>query len=564
MKNILKLFTVISLLFINMVVFSQSKNMNLLGTWSDNTIPTNASGFRYNEVWGFVHKGKEYAVIASKIGTHIIDVTNDTNIHEVDRVLGKFRGNVVHRDYHSHNGYLYMVCDEGASSLQIADLSYLPDSVHVIYDSDALIIRSHNIFIDTNSNILYTAGGSNLTGGNQLSLIDISTPSNPFLLTNLGLNIPWWNSAIGYCHDIYVQNDTVYTNDGNAMHIVDLTNYSSPILLGTLSTYPDKGYNHAGYLAADNETYVMCDETHTKRVKFIDVSSPSSITVTDLEGVVGGDPSAIPHNPIVFNKFAYVSYYYDGIYIYDISDKYDVKTSAFYDTYSGPNGYGYKGCWGVYPFLPSGKILVSDIYSGLLIFEHVKPPVIQFDTNRVLVLESGVSTTVTVSLSHVYDDSVEVDVVIDTASTGIKNVDWSSSTVFPLHLKFPATSTASHSFTITTIDDTIFESTETVIFKLENVINGELNHFSSDTIFILDNEFVGLEEVKKDELLIYPNPVKKGNSITFSKHLDFELMDVNGKVIQKKSNSNMLSTDKLSKGIYFISTDNKKVKFIVN
>ena len=36
---------------------------------------------------------------------------------------------------------------------------------------------------------------------------------------------------------------------------------------------------------------------------------------------------------------------------------------AFYDSYSG-SGAGFDGCWGTYPFLPSGNIISSDINSS--------------------------------------------------------------------------------------------------------------------------------------------------------------------------------------------------------
>ena len=42
---------------------------------------------------------------------------------------------MIHRDYHDHNGYLYAVCDEGQSTLQIIDLSGLPNDLEVVYDS---------------------------------------------------------------------------------------------------------------------------------------------------------------------------------------------------------------------------------------------------------------------------------------------------------------------------------------------------------------------------------------------------------------------------------------------
>ena len=36
---------------------------------------------------------------------------------------------------------------------------------------------------------------------------------------------------------------------------------------------------------------------------------------------------------------------------------------AYYDSYPG-SGWGFDGCWGTYPFLPSGNIISSDINSG--------------------------------------------------------------------------------------------------------------------------------------------------------------------------------------------------------
>jgi hypothetical protein len=40
---------------------------------------------------------------------------------------------------------------------------------------------------------------------------------------------------------------------------------------------------------------------------------------------------------------------------------------AFFDTYPPANLANYNGAWGVYPFLPSGTILISDIEGGLIL-----------------------------------------------------------------------------------------------------------------------------------------------------------------------------------------------------
>ena len=64
--------------------------------------------------------------------THIFGINNN-KLEEIDLLL---ESTVIKQfiEIFDYNGYLYAVCDENASSLQIMDLSYLPDSVHLVYD----------------------------------------------------------------------------------------------------------------------------------------------------------------------------------------------------------------------------------------------------------------------------------------------------------------------------------------------------------------------------------------------------------------------------------------------
>ncbi|MEM9023292.1 MAG: hypothetical protein AAGB22_06105, partial [Bacteroidota bacterium] len=155
------------LTFGNLTVAQISDNITLLYNWQDTTLPGSAAFDNpYNEVWGFVQDNSEYVVIGTTLGTHIFAVDDPVNAQEVAFIPGEAQGPVIiHRDYHDYNGYLYMVSDEGPSTLQIADLSHLPDSAPVVYDSDDLFARAHNIFIDTATAKMYACGGS----GNQLS-----------------------------------------------------------------------------------------------------------------------------------------------------------------------------------------------------------------------------------------------------------------------------------------------------------------------------------------------------------------------------------------------------------
>jgi hypothetical protein len=236
--------------------FSQvSQNVNLLYHWNDTSITLNFRDARYSDVWGFAQGGKEYAVIGSTFGTHVFDVTVPANTYQCDSVGGAFQGfGVNHRDYKDYNGYLFGVCDEGPSTLQIFDLSFLPDSISKVYDSDALFIKAHTIFIDTIAARLYVCGP---TGGNALSIYSISNPVSPQLLAHY--------NGVTYVHDIYVRNDTAYMNCGNGLYIADFQNPLAPIPLGSLTGYPDQGYNHSGWLNTAGDVYVFCDETYGKK-----------------------------------------------------------------------------------------------------------------------------------------------------------------------------------------------------------------------------------------------------------------------------------------------------------
>ena len=197
----------ILLLLIPFCLFSQSYNIKILDQWYIEGLPfTNDGESVFNEVWGLEIENDKYAIIGSTMGTHVLRI-NDNKLEEIDFVAGKYAGNqAIHRDFHDYNGYLYSVCDENASSLQIMDLSYLPDSVHLVYDSDSLIVRAHNIFIDTANAKLYGCAVTTSSGFHALSVYDLNNPVSPKLIYNY--------DEVGHVHDAYVYNDTAFLNCG--------------------------------------------------------------------------------------------------------------------------------------------------------------------------------------------------------------------------------------------------------------------------------------------------------------------------------------------------------------
>ena len=359
----------IILMLIPVCLFSQSNNIDLLDHWYIEGLPfTNDGESVFNDVWGLEIKNDKYAIIGSTIGTHILRI-EDNKFEEIDFVEGKYAGNqAIHRDFHDYNGYLYSICDENASSLQIMDLSYLPDSVHLVYDSDSLIVRCHNIFIDTANAKLYACAVANPSGFHALSVYDLSNPISPTLIYNY--------DEVGHVHDAYVVNDTAYLNCGyDGLRVIRSHPQGFAYELSSLTVYPDKGYNHSGWLSGDKKTYIMCDETPSMKIKALDVSDLNNITVSSTFSAESYD-QALPHNSIFVDNIAYVSYYNDGLQVFDISDPFNPKKIGFYDTYPGSDDLIYRGLWGVYPFNSSNLVLGSDRTSGLYLFDFEPPPII--------------------------------------------------------------------------------------------------------------------------------------------------------------------------------------------
>lgn len=339
------------------MIGQESHNIRLMSRWFSDEPPTNARDSRYNDCWGFVQNGEEFGVIGSTLGTHIIHLPLNNAIKEVAFIPGDAQGSgIIHRDYASFNGYLYAVCDQSPSALQVIDLSQLPDTALLIRSTDEFFSTAHNIYADEFTGKLYVSGSS------QAAVTVLSTaedPSNPSLLNQFDL--------VEYVHDTYARRDTVFMHAAyEGMWVFDFSNSDMPQLIGNLEEYPDQGYNHSGWLNDDGSVYVFADETQGKKLKVCDVSDISQIEVTSLL-FSGGASHTIPHNVVIEGNLAYVSYYFDGLQVFDISDIYHPVRVAWYDTYE-VDEQDYRGAWGVHKGLPSGRILVSDRYTGLYVF----------------------------------------------------------------------------------------------------------------------------------------------------------------------------------------------------
>lgn len=351
-----------SLAFPSLLEGQGQLNMSLLGRWDDPALPS-AGSIRYNDIWGYADcEGNEYAIVGSAGYIHFFDITAPSNPVEVARFAGSV--NSIWRDFKTYGDFAYAVADQGNDGLMVFDLSQLPDSVSLAFQDNSRFTRSHNVFIDEPTGRLYLAGSNAISGGvAAYSLAE--SPGEPEFLGA-------WPLPGGYFHDIYVRNHTAYcSHGGNGLWVYDFSVLDSIRALGSLTSYPQQGYNHSSWLDEEGARLVFADETHGTSLKLADVSDPADIRILSLfrsELLAPAATNSIPHNPFIRGQYAIVSYYHDGVQVFNLSNPEEVERVAYYDTYPENQGYpGYQGCWGVYPFLPSGNIIASDISHGLFI-----------------------------------------------------------------------------------------------------------------------------------------------------------------------------------------------------
>ena len=364
----MKKITYLLLLLLPSISLAQPIEATILSHWDDPDIVEAFFSNQYHDVWGTVVNGNEYGIITSTDGFHIFDLStqplsNEPVAYGAASIQG---GGIGHRDIKTYGNYLYAIADEGNSALQIFDLSDLPNSIAEVYVSDEHIRTAHNLFIDEDNARLYAFRGKD--GDNfsfTIKVLSLTNPELPTLMAEVPVNFT-------NCHDGYVRDNIAYLHIGSqGMVVLDLTSPSNPITLGALNNYPDQGYSHSGWLSEDGDYYVLCEETVNKDVKIVDVSDFSNMeVVVALNAEATGNQ--IPHNCMIRENLLYISYYSEGLQVFDISNPLAPIRVAYYDSSTGITG-NFVGAWGVF-VLPSGKPLLSDMQNGFYAFDSIVLP----------------------------------------------------------------------------------------------------------------------------------------------------------------------------------------------
>ena len=318
-----------------------------------------------NDVWGYVDgNGTEYALVGRMDGVSIFDLSTPSAPVEVASIPGI---NSVWRDLKVYQDHAYVSNDDG-NGLLIINLSDIANQ-NVTYKDTVMdgISHAHNIYID--NGFLYMVGVGNPNGptGYNGGIVVYDLKPDP------------WNPELQgaytdrYVHDVYVRGNKAYSaeiNDG-LLTILDVTDKANIVVEGFTSYV--NGFTHNTWLNDAGNVCFTTDELKEAYVYAWDVSDPMAIK--ELDGIRSSlsEGLATPHNVHVLNDFLITSYYKDGIQIVDASRPSNLVEVGYYDT-SPMTGGGTDGCWGAYPFLPSGVILATDIQEGFFVLQPTYQP----------------------------------------------------------------------------------------------------------------------------------------------------------------------------------------------
>ena len=335
-----------------------------------------------NDSWGWTDPStdREYALMTTDANTSFIDITDPVNPIYLGN-LPTATSASPWRDVKVYNNHAFIVSEAPFHGLQVFDLTRLRNVTNSpqIFTADTHFTgfeSAHNIVINEDSGYAYIVG-TNRQDSPSLGgpvFINIQNPTAPSIVGSLIQG--------GYAHDAQVVNyngpDSDYLgheiligSNENEVVIADVSDKANPRIISTI-TYSNVRYAHQGWFTNDMKYFILGDEldelqvgNNTKTIVF---------NFTDLDNPIFhfnyfGSTAAIDHNGYVKNNTYYQANYRAGVRMLDISQiaNQSFTEIGFFDTYPANDGTAFDGAWNVYPFFPSGNIIISDINRGLIV-----------------------------------------------------------------------------------------------------------------------------------------------------------------------------------------------------
>ena len=336
-------------------------------------------GGTMSDIWGWADPKtkREYALMGSSEGLKIIDVSSPTKPVYLGTLL-KPDSALVWQDVEVYKDHAFVVCDLSPCGMQVFDLTrlrgikvaqpWIPDVVYPVS------MTTHALDINTSTGYAYL-NGSYLSGGNHV--VDINEPKAPLAAGQV--------QDDGYTHDShcriyrgpdkdYKESEICFNANEDTVTIHDVTTKFAPVQLARVP-YKNASYTHQAWLTEDHRHILVADEgdeqTHG-------VNSTTYIfNVSDLDkpkfvGKYVADNKSIDHNNYILGDIDYQASLTGGMRVLDLSNvaKGKIAEIGYFDNVPQSDEPTFDGAWGVYPYLPSGNIIMSGMGQGLFVVRH--------------------------------------------------------------------------------------------------------------------------------------------------------------------------------------------------
>ncbi len=357
-------------------------------------------GVNANDVWGWTdpETDREVALVGLTNTLAFVDVTDPVNpvyLGQLPMTEGARASSW--RDMKVYQNHMYVVADNaGEHGMQVFDLTQLRDyygtSAPNTFEPDMVYDRinsAHNVFVNEETGYAYVVGasGGGETCGGGLHMVNLEDPASPqfegcFADERTG------RSGTGYSHDVqcvvyegpderYQGRELCFGANETALSIADVTDKKNPEAI-SVSSYPNTGYTHQGWLSEDQRYFYMNDELDVLQ-GLVDNTRTLIWDLSDLEDPQLADEfffetNSSAHNLYTKGNLMYLSNYKAGLHLMDISNGAEPSVVGQFDTAPYQEGPGFTGSWSNYPYFESGTVLVNSIGEGIFMLRPQQEP----------------------------------------------------------------------------------------------------------------------------------------------------------------------------------------------
>ncbi len=348
-------------------------------------------------VWGFVdlNDNREYALVGLHNGTAVVEVTDPVNPRQVGTIAGNlspWREIKIYQEFHAptnrFRAFAYITTEANNSGVQVIALGDLPNTIslaatisdtgsqHTAYVSN--INYATNMALPGAQAFLYLAGSN--VGGGSWRVYSLANPALPQFIRQAPAGTQYVHDATSLlitdarttqCALGHNPCEVYVDFNEDTVDLWDVTDKAAPVRLSS-TTYSDASYTHSGWPTPDQRRIFVHDETEEIRSGIF--TQIYTMNVDDLRNpfIVAsyqGPDTTTDHNGYTKGNLLYVSHYRRGLAVFDATNPEQLEQVASFDTFLAPaaNAAGTDGAWGVYPFFPSGTVVVSDISNGLFV-----------------------------------------------------------------------------------------------------------------------------------------------------------------------------------------------------